>query len=133
MTEDRFKTLSDMLRYLLVRWAAGDLTAWDVQLTAEDIEGQGNTLNCHDGPHETWYEVEESDGRSIPVEVLCTLVDMPARLISTRDIPAFLAFLNTPEGHAAEGWQRWREYWAGIDDIQRRLEQESDQDWPWVS
>ena len=31
------------------------------------------------------------------------------------DIPAILAFLETPPGQEVEAWRRWEAYWAEID------------------
>jgi len=101
----------EVLRDLLRRWASGQLSEQEVHEEAESL-----------WESEEWAEVDESDDRSIPIEVLSQLDVMNHQLLTTEDIPALGEFLNTPPGEAVEGWRRWRRYWAGVDMPARRRE-----------
>lgn len=98
-----------VLRSLVLRWATGELTERNVHETAESLwESQ------------PWPNYSEADDRSIALEVLIQLDILNHQLITAEDVPALIAFLDTPPGQAAQGWRRWRQYWASIDWDQRR-------------
>jgi hypothetical protein len=94
---------------LLLRWKAEDLSAPDLHEQAEEMWNS-----------QEWGLFNESDDRSIAVEVLSVLDSMNQQWIMIEDIPAIVAFLNTPPSHAAEAWRWWRKYWDGVDFIARK-------------
>jgi len=100
----------NQLRRLLLRWQDGELRAIAVLEEAE-------TLLEHLGPLPKYLQ---SDFRSIAMEVLYDLDILIAQRINSDDIPALLAFLDTPIGAEAQGWQDIQRYWEGID-FDRRL------------
>ncbi len=93
---------------ILLRWAANKLTEKDVHEEAERI-----------WESEEWPVYDESDDRSIEIEVLSQLAILNHQLITVQDIPVMLEFLATPPGHAREGWERWKRYWESLDMDQR--------------
>lgn len=95
----------DQLRRLLLRWQGGELHAIEVLEEAE-------TLSEHLGPLPQYLH---SDPRSIATEVLYDLDILIAQRITSDDISALLAFLDTPTGAEAQGWQDIQRYWEGID------------------
>lgn len=97
------------LRQLLLRWAVGELTEHDVHETAEQL-----------WEADEWPDYGDTDDRSIAIEVLAHLDILNHQLITTQDVPAIVAYLDTVPGQAADGWIQWRQYWANIDWDQRR-------------
>jgi hypothetical protein len=97
------------LRQLVLRWAAEELTEHDVHETAERL-----------WEAEEWPDYGDTDDRSIAIEVLAQLDILNHQLVTAQDVPAIVAFLDTPPGQAADGWIQWRRYWARIDWDQRR-------------
>ena len=101
----------DVLRELLVQWAKGTLDERSVHEQAEVL------LEEYGCP-----EFDESDARSIAIEVLTQLDILNHQLITIEDIPAILRFLDTPAGHERDGWARWKRYGDRIDYDQRAIE-----------
>jgi hypothetical protein len=97
------------LKKLLSLWREGQLSPREVRDRAEEMWASNE-----------WGVFSETDDRSIPVEVLAQLDAMNLQWITADDVPALLNFLNTPPGHASEGWKWWRRYWDTIDFPARR-------------
>ena len=97
------------LRRLVLRWAAGELTEHEVHATAEQL-----------WEADQWPDYGDADDRSIAIEVLAQLDILNHQFITTQDVPALVAFLDTAPGQAADGWIQWRQYWARMDWDQRR-------------
>jgi hypothetical protein len=97
------------LRSLVLRWLSGELSERDVHEEAE-----------HRWESRSWPVCDEQDDGSVAVEVLAQLEILNHQWITTEDVPAILAFLDTPSGQAGDGWRRWRAYWDSIDWDERR-------------
>ncbi|WP_152541368.1 hypothetical protein [Kallotenue papyrolyticum] len=102
----------ETLRTLLRKWQAGELTDLQVYAEAEALWEQFPEVP----------QFSQDDPRSINVEVLLNLTLLYQQLITPQDIPALLAFLDTPPGKEKEGWQKLHDYWDHIDFEQRRKE-----------
>lgn len=102
--------IGEQLRQLLHRWQTGELTEREVHETAEAMLEQLPPLPVYPA----------SSPQSIPMEVLYDLDILNHQLITAADIPALLAFLDTPPGHEPEGWRKLQVYWEGINFDQRR-------------
>lgn len=90
---------------ILKRWQDGSLTQEKVQEFAERMTDK------YDFP-----ELPHNDDQSIPVEVLFHLDASPGLLVTKHDVPAMIAFLQTPLGEAENGWRAWLAYWNSVDD-----------------
>jgi len=100
----------DELRELLRRWQAALIDEKAVHETAEAwTDRYPEKLPTY--PH--------TDPRSIADEVLSQLEILDAQLITPEDVPALLAFLETPTGQEQAGWNRYQRYWDGVDFNQR--------------
>lgn len=104
--------LREEIRRILQLWQRGAVDVQRVQAKAEQLL-------------ETWNypTYEESDPRSIPIDVLSNLDMAYYQLVVPQDIPAMLRFLDTPPGQEANAWKHWKQYWNDIDydDRKRRL------------
>jgi hypothetical protein len=98
------------LRDLLQRWQRGEVSEREVHEEAEALWEHYAPLKGHD----------EDAPQSIAMGVLSNLETLNWQLITPEDIPAMLAFLETPLGQERQGWQAWHRYWQGIDFNQRR-------------
>ena len=94
------------LKQLLEQWGSGSIDEVEVHETAEQL-------------WETLQQAEanypEQDPRSIAIEVLSQLEILNHQLITKVDIPAILAFLETPPGEEQTAWKTWRQYWENLD------------------
>ncbi len=93
------------MRDLLLRWQAreiGGLTLYD---EAEYMWDEGYP----------WPEYDRDDPRAIPIDVLSLLETLIAQGVFREDIPALLAFLDTPLGEEQAGWDTMDRYWEAID------------------
>lgn len=99
----------EVLRNLLRRWQAGELTDLQVREEAEAFWEQLSEVP----------RFSKDDPRSINFEVLLNLNMLYQQLIIPEDIPALLGFLDTPVGKEREGWQALHDYWASVDFKQR--------------
>ncbi len=102
----------DVLRRLLARWQSGELNERTVHQEAE-VLWEAN---------DSWPECEDTDPRSIGIEALSHLDILNHQLITREDIPAFLHFLEAPEGHESDAWREWRKYWETVDFDARKCE-----------
>lgn len=93
------------MRDLLLRWQAGEIGGLTLYDEAEYMWEQG----------EPWPEYDRDDPRSIPIAVLDVLEDLYAQRVFREDIPALLAFLNTPPGEERAAWDTLDRYWEAID------------------
>ena len=93
-----------VLRDLLRKWQRGEITEGDVHEVAEELWQKSAPP-----------KYDESDPRSIAVEVLMHLDIMNQQWITVEDVPAILDFLDTPPGEEARGWAEWKRYWNNID------------------
>lgn len=97
-----------LLEDLLRSWAAGTLSEREVHSRAEMLFAEwGSPTFSRDDP------------RSIPAEVASQLDILNHQWIFEDDIPAMLALLGTAPGDEVVAWQRWDEYWDGIDFAER--------------
>jgi hypothetical protein len=101
--------LRNLLRDLLLRWESAKLNEKQVHEETDRIWAERE-----------WPEFKNSDGRSVIVEVLSQLSMLNAQWIIAEDIPMMLSFLDTPSGQEFQAWEKWREYWKGIDYAARR-------------
>jgi hypothetical protein len=97
---------------LLNQWEDGILDERQVHEQAEEWLEQLSELPSY----------AEENPRSIPLEVLVQLDALNHQLITSDDIPAIQAFLNTPTGKEPIGWAAWRKYWDDLD-LERRREE----------
>lgn len=100
----------DFLRGLLGRWRAGEV---DERFVHEEAERLWDA-------NDQWPQYEESDPRSIALEVLSQLEVLNHQLITPEDIPAILDFLETPPGEEEAAWEKWRAHWKSVDYQERR-------------
>lgn len=100
------------LQALLDSWQASTVGEREVHERAETLLEEVGEL-----PH-----YPESDPRSIAQEVLLQLDMLNHQLITTEDIPAIKAFLETPSGQELQGWAAWKRYWKQLDIDARRQE-----------
>lgn len=66
-------------------------------------------------------QLPRDDSRSIPIEVRSHLEILNHQLIVPEDIPAILAFLDTPPGEELAAWHVWESYWNNMDYDRRIL------------
>jgi hypothetical protein len=100
----------ETLRALLHRWQAGELTPIRVLVAAERLWEQDQQFGQPAAP-----TYARSDPHSIFYAVLWLLEALHVQPVTPDDIPAILAFLDTPAGSEESGWQQWDGYWDGID------------------
>jgi len=93
-----------VLRDLLQKWQRGEMSVKEVHEAAEELWEKGAPP-----------EYDENDPRSIAAEVLMQLDMMHVQWITLEDVPAILAFLDTPPGQDMAGWAEWGRYWDNID------------------
>ncbi len=93
------------MRDLLLRWQAGKIDADTVLNAAESMWEHGFP----------WPTYDHTDHRSIAITVLHVLEALYAQLVFREDIPALLAFLDTPLGEEQAGWDTMDRYWEAID------------------
>jgi len=98
------------LRSLLKRWQRGEIDERSVHEEAERIWAS----------KDEWPVYPDTDPESIPMDVLEQLDVLNHQLIIPADIPAMLAFLDTPLGEEQRGWEEWERYWQGVDIDARR-------------
>lgn len=103
-------SLRAQARRLLLQWQAGHVTEADVVVRAESLAARTHGAET----------LPEADLRSIAQEVLRQLEMLPTQGITTDDVPAVLAFLETRAGREADGWAAWRAYWQSVDFQDRR-------------
>ena len=97
-------TYKKILLNLLDKWAKNEITEIDILEETEVLLEQT-----------TWIEFKENNPQSIIFDVLSNLEALCTQLIIKEDIPAIIAFLNTPKGKEKKGWKDWKEYWDKID------------------
>lgn len=95
----------DRIRAWLLEWQQGTMTASGVHAAAEALWEAGDE----------WPEYSRNDPRSIWLEALSQLDMMNQQLITVEDVPALLAFLDTPSGKEEQAWIAWERYWASVD------------------
>lgn len=86
--------IADVLR----RWQAGALSAREVYDWTQE----------RSWPGEVELDDREEDGSSAAREVLSAPDQLPMNLVMAEDVPAYLAFLATPQGEFAQGYDRHR-------------------------
>lgn len=92
------------LSQMLYRWWSGHWTAKQVYAEAMRLWSQTE-----------WPDYPSDDERSVAIELLFLLNMLPHTLLSTEDVPAMLAFLDTPPGEELSGWARWDLYLSRVD------------------
>jgi len=100
----------DQLLNVLEQWRNGDIDEREVHVRAESLKDQFDELP----------EYDETDSRSIPLQVLLELDALNVGLITKDDIPAMESFLKIPPGKEDQGWNDWKEYWSRVDFEGRR-------------
>lgn len=95
---------------ILRRWQEGDISARQVFDWAQQRYWPGKV------EFDDW----EADESSVANEVLGVLDQLPINLVLPEDVPAYLAFLATPTGEFAHGYDRFRTAHDGIDFAARR-------------
>ena len=100
----------DVIQILLERWGSGTIDEREVHEEAERLCDQ----------YEEWPTLPERHPESIAMEVLSHLEILNHQLITREDIPAMLAFLDTPLGKERQGWKTWRRYWDRLNLRSRR-------------
>ncbi len=98
--------IADVLR----RWQAGEVSAREVFDWAQERYWPGEV------DFDDW-EANESSGAK---EVLGALDQLPVNLVLPEDVPLYLAFLATPLGQFARGYEQFRAAIDGIDYTSRR-------------
>jgi hypothetical protein len=93
------------IRDLLLRWRAGEIGGLTLYDEAEYVWDEGYP----------WPNYRRDDSRSIPIEVLSSLESLTAQLIFREDVPALLAFLDTPPGEERTACDTLDRYWEAID------------------
>jgi hypothetical protein len=111
-----FAAEREVLRVLLTQWQAGELTPIQVLVEAERLWEQDPNSG-----HLLTPTYARSDSRSIFYAVLGLLEVLHVQPVIPEDIPATLAFLDTPAGSEESGWQQWDAYWEAVD-LAARLE-----------
>jgi hypothetical protein len=94
------------LATMLKHWLDGRRAAHQVHEWAEARAGN-NAFDVED-----WEGVESN---SVANEVLRALDMLNMNLMLPDDIPFYLEFLDTPEGHFDEGYRKWRDALNRID------------------
>jgi hypothetical protein len=107
--------LRETLATLLRRWQRGELTPLEVLVAAEGLWERDPLSGQPQAP-----VFLRSDPKAIDYHVLWLLEVLHCDPLLPVDIPAILAFLETPPGQEAEAWRRWEAYWAAIDWEARR-------------
>lgn len=106
------------LKETLRRWQTGELTARDVNNWADSIYPND------DVDYEDWDKEEK---HSVTNEVLAALDCMDMNLMTAKDIPAYLLFLDTPKNEFEKGYSELQKYLRGIN-INERQKQLVDDD-----
>lgn len=104
------RSLREQLVTLLRRWQRGELVPLDVLVAAESMWESDPLAGQPEAP-----VFPRSDPRAIDYRVLWLLEVLHCDPLLPADIPAILAFLETPAGHEAAAWRRWGAYWAEIE------------------
>lgn len=98
-------------RRILNKWRRGEIDEQQIHMLTERM---------FEDLQDRIRRPPEDNHMSILYEVLSQLSILNYQLITSDDIPAFLRFLETPEGKEGEGWYEWRKYWENIDFRRRR-------------
>ena len=104
ITADR-RSLAD----LLLRWQAGEVSAWQMIGEAEEAEG----LLVGDKP--VVPPIPRADPQSIPIAVLELVATAHHQPLLPSDVPALIEFLETGAGRELEAWARFDRYCKGVD------------------
>jgi hypothetical protein len=97
------------LAELLLRWQAGEVSAWQMIEEAEEAE------DLHFGEAAVIPEIPRSDPQSIPLAVLEMLAIANHQKLLQADVPALLKFLEAPLGRELEAWATFDQYWRVVD------------------
>ena len=104
VTADR-RSLAD----LLLRWQAGQVSAWQMIEEAEEAE----ELLFRDVA--VVPEIPKTDPQSISVAALGMLSAAHHQQLLRADVPALLKFLESQPGGELDAWARFDHYWAAVD------------------
>jgi len=99
------------VKEVLIKWQQGDIDAKYVN------DWAGNLYPSTEVDYDDW---EADDSNSITNEVLAALDMLDMNLLTVEDIPAYVEFLNTPQGDFNKANAKLQRYLRSIDISERK-------------